>query len=176
MAGLSDTLASLARFRKGYSPGGTAGATELQEVPGFTGGPGAVRMLQHVPAGLPEGAPLVVVLHGCTQTAGAYDLGAGWSTLADRHGFAVLYPEQTRANNSNLCFNWFQPQDVARVGGEAQQIRQGVARMVALHGVDPKRVYVTGLSAGGAMTAAMLATPPVRSDAAIRMCATSMKV
>ena len=81
--------------------------------------PGALRMLTYVPPGLPPGAPLVVVLHGCTQNAAAYDHGAGWSTLADRHGFALLFPEQERANNANFCFNWFQPGDVTRGEGEA---------------------------------------------------------
>ena len=122
--------------------------------------PGALRMLTYVPAGLPAGAPLVVVLHGCTQNAAAYDHGSGWSTLADRHGFALLFPEQERGNNANLCFNWFQPGDVTRGEGEVLSIRQMVAQMIETHGLNPARVYVTGLSAGGAMTAAMLATYP----------------
>jgi feruloyl esterase len=110
--------------------------------------------------GLPPGAPLVVVLHGCTQTAQGYDDGAGWSTLADRHGFAVLLPEQQRANNPNLCFNWFLPSDTTRGKGEALSIREMIDRAVADHGLDASRVFVTGLSAGGAMAAAMLATYP----------------
>ncbi|GAC1478637.1 MAG: PHB depolymerase family esterase [Acetobacteraceae bacterium] len=122
--------------------------------------PGALRMLEYVPPGLPAGAPLVVVLHGCTQNAAAYDHGAGWSTLADRHGFALLFPEQERANNPNLCFNWFQSGDVTRDHGEVLSIREMVAQMIAAHGLSPERVYVTGLSAGGAMTSAMLATYP----------------
>ena len=103
---------------------------------------------------------LVVVLHGCGQTAAAYDFGTGWSTLAKRYGFALLMPEQQGANNANTCFNWFNPGDVARGRGEAASIRQMVARMVADHKIDPRRIYVTGLSAGGAMTSVMLATYP----------------
>ncbi len=76
----------------------------LLEVAGFGANPGALRMLTHVPAGLKPGAPLVVVLHGCSQTAAGYDAGTGWSTLADRHGFAVLLPEQRRSNNAHGCF------------------------------------------------------------------------
>ncbi len=114
----------------------------------------------HVPIDLPVGAPLVVVLHGCTQTAAIYDHGSGWSTLADRDGFAVLFPEQTRANNPNLCFNWFAPEHTSRDSGEALSIREMIEAMVIAHDLDPSRIFVTGLSAGGAMTSAMLATYP----------------
>jgi poly(hydroxyalkanoate) depolymerase family esterase len=103
---------------------------------------------------------LVVVLHGCTQDAAVYDHGSGWSALADRHGFALLYPEQTRANNPMLCFNWFQAEDIARGRGEAASIASMVEAMQAAHGLDPHRTFVTGLSAGGAMTTVMLAAYP----------------
>lgn len=93
-------------------------------------------------------------------TAAGYDHGAGWSQLADRHGFALLYPEQQRANNPNLCFNWFVPEDIGRDAGEALSIAQMVGRMVEHHGLDRRRVFITGLSAGGAMTSVMLATYP----------------
>ncbi|TXC72842.1 PHB depolymerase family esterase [Sphingomonas ginsenosidivorax] len=126
----------------------------------FGRNPGELRALIHVPAGLPSGAPLVVVLHGCTQSAGAYDQGSGWSALADRFGFAVLYPEQQRGNNPNLCFNWFFPADTRRGGGEAESIREMVVAAVERHRLDAARVFVTGLSAGGAMTSVMLATHP----------------
>ena len=132
----------------------------LTPLTAFGTNPGELAAWNYVPPGLPPGAPLVVVLHGCTQTAAAYDLGAGWSTLARRHGFALLYPEQVRANNANLCFNWFQPADVARHGGEAESIAQATAYIVRAHNLSPARVGITGLSAGGAMTAAMLATYP----------------
>ena len=69
-------------------------------------------------------------------------------------------PEQTQANNSNRCFNWFLRSDNRRDQGEALSIRQMVDKMRADHGVDPKRTFVTGLSAGGAMTSVMLATYP----------------
>jgi poly(hydroxyalkanoate) depolymerase family esterase len=104
--------------------------------------------------------PLVVVLHGCTQNAAGYDTGAGWSTLAERYGFALLMPEQKPSNNGNGCFNWFNPEDIARDSGEAGSIRQMIARMTREHSIDGKRIFVTGLSAGGAMTSVMLATYP----------------
>jgi poly(hydroxyalkanoate) depolymerase family esterase len=103
---------------------------------------------------------LVVVLHGCGQTAAGYDLGAGWSSLATRYGFALLMPEQQSPNNANGCFNWFNPEDTARDSGEACSIRQMIARMAGDAGIDPHRVFVTGISAGGAMTSVMLATYP----------------
>jgi poly(hydroxyalkanoate) depolymerase family esterase len=102
----------------------------------------------------------VVVLHGCTQTASGYDRGTGWSKAADEHGFALLFPQQRRANNPNLCFNWFSSSDASRDNGEALSIRQMVAEMHARYGTDPNRVFVTGLSAGGAMAVVMLATYP----------------
>jgi feruloyl esterase len=117
-------------------------------------------MFAYVPEPLPRAPALVVVLHGCGQTATAYDFGTGWSTLAKRYGFALLMPEQQSANNANTCFNWFNPGDVARGRGEAASIRQMVARMVADHKIDPRRIYITGLSAGGAMTSVMLSVYP----------------
>ena len=104
--------------------------------------------------------PLVVVLHGCTQTAHGYDKGSGWSELAEAFGFAVLFPEQSRANNPSACFNWFDPGDTRRGHGEAHSIAEMIDTMVARHGVDAGRVFITGLSAGGAMTSVMLATYP----------------
>ena len=100
------------------------------------------------------------MLHGCTQTAAAYDRGAAWSTAADDHGFVVLFPEQTHANNPNLCFNWFSPKDARRDRGETLSIVQMVEAVRKLHGTDPSRVFVTGLSAGGAMAAVLLAAHP----------------
>jgi poly(hydroxyalkanoate) depolymerase family esterase len=132
----------------------------LTETSAFGDNPGNLRMLSYVPEGLPAGAPLVVVLHGCTQTAGEYDRGAGWSTLAETFGFALLYPEQRRANNANLCFNWFQPEDITRGSGEVASIAAMVAAMTDTHNLNRRRAHVTGLSAGGAMTAALLATYP----------------
>lgn len=122
--------------------------------------PGGLTGRVYVPAGLQGPAPLVVVLHGCTQNAAVYDQGSGWSALADRHGFILLFPEQNRANNPMLCFNWFEDGDTRRGTGEAASIAFMVAAMMEAHDVDPARIFVTGLSAGGAMTAVMLATYP----------------
>ena len=136
------------------------GGSPLQETPDFGANPGNLTMLSYVPDGLTGPSPLVVVLHGCTQTAASYDTGAGWSTLADRYGFALLMPEQKRGNNPNTCFNWFDAADIVRDGGEAASIRQMITQMTQDHGIDAGRISITGLSAGGAMTSVMLATYP----------------
>ena len=132
----------------------------LVEVTGFGSNPGDLKMFSFVPDELQPKPALVVVLHGCGQTAAGYDLGAGWSSLATRYGFALLMPEQQSSNNANGCFNWFNPEDTARDSGEACSIRQMITRMAGDVGIDPHRVFVTGISAGGAMTSVMLATYP----------------
>lgn len=162
MRSLNDTLGRLSRFRSGAVPGGTAIAAEdrLSDLAAFGSNPGALRGRFYLPPSLPASAALVVVLHGCTQDAAGYDHGSGWSRLADEQGFALLYPEQQRGNNPNLCFNWFSASDTQRDAGEALSIRQMLAAMVAEHAIDPARIFVTGLSAGGAMVSVMLATYP----------------
>lgn len=137
-----------------------AGAQSLTEVGGFGSNPGNLKMFKVVPSGLPASRPLVVALHGCSQSASSYDVESGWVALANRWQFALLLPQQQSANNSSTCFNWFEAGDIARGSGEALSIRQMVSKMVADHGSDAARVYVTGLSAGGAMTSVMLATYP----------------
>ena len=173
MRGLGRTISNLARHRlqweklvrtardaRAHTQKADGTSTRLMEVTGFGPDPGALRMFTYLPPRLEPSPALIVVLHGCTQTAAGYDIGAGWSTLANRYGFALLLPEQRPSNNPNACFNWFQPEDIARDSGEAMSIRQMVERMIADHGIDRGRVFVTGLSAGGAMTAVMLATYP----------------
>jgi poly(hydroxyalkanoate) depolymerase family esterase len=143
-----------------YGLAADEGHIRLEQTHGFGTNPGNLRMFSSTPASATELSALVVVLHGCGQTAAGYDHGAGWSTLADRYGFALLMPEQQRSNNPNGCFNWFQPEDTQRGRGEAESIRQMVEKMVRDDNIDPRRVFVTGLSAGGAMTSVMLACYP----------------
>src|SRR4051812_47189327 len=101
----------------------------------FAPNPGNLRMFQCLPPGMGPGAPLVVILHGCGQTAMGYDLGAGWSQLAAQLGFAVLAAEQKAANNPNTCFDWFNPEDITRGQGEAASIARMIQTMVETHGL-----------------------------------------
>ncbi|MBT8419713.1 MAG: PHB depolymerase family esterase [Gammaproteobacteria bacterium] len=134
--------------------------SRLIEVTNFGSNPGELRMFTYIPENLPPGAPLVVALHGCTQTATAYDRGTGWSELADRFGFALLLPQQHWMNNPLRCFNWFRSEDTMRDSGEPLSIRQMIEWMSTNCDIDRRCVYVTGLSSGGAMTSVMLATYP----------------
>jgi poly(hydroxyalkanoate) depolymerase family esterase len=134
--------------------------TRLRELTGFGANPGDLRMFVYAPSHLPPKAPLVIALHGCTQTADEYDHGTGWSSLADSLGFAVVYPQQQSANNPKNCFSWFLRGDIGRGHGEALSIREMVEHAIAIFAADRGKVFVTGLSSGGAMTAVMLATYP----------------
>ncbi|WP_454718827.1 extracellular catalytic domain type 1 short-chain-length polyhydroxyalkanoate depolymerase [Caulobacter segnis] len=160
MTGLGETTAMLVRLRKASPLASGPGDVALTRTEDFGSNPGQLTMLSYRPERLPLKAPLVVVLHGCTQSAEAYAVNAGWTALADRFGFMVLAPQQSASNNPNRCFNWFSPADVRRGEGEAASIAAMVSHAVRTHDLDANRVFITGLSAGGAMAAAMLAVYP----------------
>ncbi|OKI77666.1 extracellular catalytic domain type 1 short-chain-length polyhydroxyalkanoate depolymerase [Micromonospora sp. CB01531] len=137
-----------------------AQAASLTQVTGFGSNPGNLAMYAYRPDGLPANAPAVVLLHGCTQNASGYFANSGWQKYADLWKFALIVPQQPAANNSSSCFNWFETGDTARGQGEALSIKQMVDYARTNYGTDAARVYVSGLSAGGAMSAVMLATYP----------------
>ncbi len=145
--------------------GASTAHAALDRVTTFGSNPGALDMYVHVPADLPDGAPLVVVMHGCSQTASAME-AAGWNALADARGFAVLYPEQRTANNPVRCFNWAGEYgdlaNLTRGQGENQSILSMIDHMISTHGIDGARVHVAGFSAGAAFAAVLLATWPDR--------------
>lgn len=137
-----------------------ARAATLNQVSGFGSNPGNLAMYHYKPDGLANGHAVVVLLHGCTQNASGYFANSGWRKFADQHGFALVLPQQSSANNALSCFNWFQAGDTARGQGEALSIRNMAAYAVSNLGASASKVFVSGLSAGGAMTSVMLATYP----------------
>jgi len=138
----------------------------LTEVGMFGDDPGNLRMFFHAPAGHDQGKmPLVVVLHGCTQSAGRIATLSGWNEPADQAGFYVLYPEQRGANNGARCFNWFKPDDIVPGQGEVASIRSMIDHAITHWPVDTNRVFVYGVSAGGGMSAALLACFPAQFQA-----------
>ncbi|BAT59537.1 esterase PHB depolymerase [Variibacter gotjawalensis] len=161
MRSLSDTLARLNAMKT--SADRAARQTQpsrLAPFPPAGRNEGRLNAKIYVPAGIAAGSALIVALHGCTQDADAFDVGSGWSQLADEQSFVVLYPEQQRANNANLCFNWFNAADTTRGAGEAASIHALIEATIARHNVNRSRIFITGLSAGGAMAASMLACYP----------------
>jgi poly(hydroxyalkanoate) depolymerase family esterase len=153
------TAAALAAITVVAAPS-PASAASLEQVASFGSNPGNLAMYAYRPDGLPANAPAVVLLHGCTQNATGYFTNSGWRKFADQWRFALILPEQKSANNANSCFNWFEPGDTSRDQGEAFSVRQMAGYAVSTYGVDAHRIFVSGLSAGGAMSAVMLATYP----------------
>jgi poly(hydroxyalkanoate) depolymerase family esterase len=141
---------------------------QLVQVTSFGSNPGALDMYEYIPKNLPANRPLVVVMHGCTQTANDM-LAAGWDDLADANQFAVVYPQQRSANNPIECFNWAgeygDPANMIRGMGENESVIEMVDKEIASHGSDRTKVYIAGFSAGAAFTAVMLATWPDRFGA-----------
>ena len=104
-----------------------------------------------VPGGPAEGPlPLIVMLHGCSQSPDDFAAGTRMNEVAQERGFLVLYPAQAPRSNHSKCWNWFAPADQHRDGGEPGLLAEMTRQVAETHGVDPRRIYVAGLSAGAA--------------------------
>lgn len=143
------------RARPAREPG--RGAFEPRE---YTGEAGAIGYMLYRPSHAAAGMPLVVMLHGCTQSPEDFARGTAMNELAEELGFLVAYPRQTQAANQQKCWNWFRASDQKRGRGEPALIAGLARQIVAAEQVDAARVYVAGLSAGGAAAAIMADTYP----------------
>src|SRR5262249_10019628 len=131
-----------------------AATSSVAEISNFGDNPGELKMYEYVPRNLAPNAPVVLVLHGCMQSA-TDAAQTGWNTLADELGFLVVYPEQQTSNNAMRCFNWAgeygDPANLQRGKGENQSVKKMVETALSKHGGDPKRVYILGFSAAAGM-------------------------
>ncbi len=140
-------------------PAKSAASSRFEER-SYTGPEGTMTYWLYLPAGMTAAMPVVVMLHGCTQSPQDFARGTGMNALADEMGFIVAYPSQPAAANMQKCWNWFKPGDQQRDSGEPAMIAAITRAVIDDHHADRERVYVAGLSAGGAAAAIMGAAYP----------------
>ena len=127
----------------------------------FTNEAGTRDYKLYIPAGFHgQRTALVVMLHGCTQDPDDFAAGTRMNALADERGFLVIYPAQAQAANKSRCWNWFNAADQHRDRGEPSLIAGITRRIVADYPIDERRVFIAGMSAGGALSAIMAVTYP----------------
>lgn len=128
----------------------------------YAGPAGARRYRLYLPPGAPAGRPLLVVLHGCTQTPEDIATGTRYDRLADARGVVVAYPEQPASEHPQRCWRWYEPAHQSRGAGEPAIIAGIAAEVTAEFGTAPTRTYLTGISAGGAMALLVAIAYPER--------------
>jgi poly(hydroxyalkanoate) depolymerase family esterase len=165
--GLADLLSRLPRTGGDVVPGVRIQGVPEPDLPGqlvdcrYANGAGQRRYRLYVPSGYAgKPVPLVVMLHGGTQSVDDFAAGTRMSAQAERHAFLVAYPEQSPSANPMRYWNWFEPADQQRDSGEPSLIAGITNQIIADYAVDPAQVYVAGFSAGAAMAAVMAATYP----------------
>jgi len=134
--------------------------TELTEVKNFGTNPGHLTFFLHTPKIKKEKMPLVVALHGCNENVEIISKQSGWNKLADENGFCVIYPQQRFFNNTSSCFNWFNEKDISKNSGESGSIKQMLDFICDSLSIDTTKIFAYGLSAGAAMSVALLADYP----------------
>ena len=133
----------------------------IAEMNDFGPNPGNLTMFLYANnSGKGKKLPLVVVLHGCGENAGTIAKLTGWNKLADSNHFIVLYPQQKMSNNYDACFNWFKLRDIERGNGECESVHQMINYVRQHYNIDSEQIFITGFSAGAALTVAMMASYP----------------
>lgn len=139
----------------------TTFSQELTEIEGFGENPGNLKMFLYNPT--PEDSiakPIVFALHGCGQTAKSFNELTDWTKLAQEHNFIVVLPQQKFGNNATACFNWFKEKDFSKTKGENESIIEMLRYTQKKHKVDNNKVFIIGVSAGAAMSVAIVYTHP----------------
>ena len=165
--GLRETLrrlAECARVQEADAPGEAVPVPEGArfEAARFVDAAGARDYKIYIPAATGKRAarPLVVMLHGCTQDPDDFARGTAMNAAAEEAGCVIVYPAQPAAANANRCWNWFRPEDQRRGAGEPALIAALARAVIKVEAIDPDRVFVAGLSAGGAAAAVLGAEYP----------------
>lgn len=159
---LMRSLCALALFLSACGPV----VDEVRETVDFGANPGDLRLFEMAPPA--PNAPLLMVLHGCSQNHTFADDG-GFVALALEHGFALVAPEQRATNNPQGCFNWFNEEDTTRGSGELLSLRQMRDDVARRHDIDENRIFIVGVSAGAAIGSSLVAAYPERFAGAALM-------
>ncbi|TXI83887.1 MAG: PHB depolymerase family esterase [Crocinitomicaceae bacterium] len=135
--------------------------TNLKFISNFGTNPGNLEMFSFSDSlNLKVKAPLIIVLHGCSQTAEEIERIAGWGTLARQFHFNLVFPQQKISNNASRCFNWFNEDDISLKNGEAESILQMIDYAKTNMNIDTSQIFIVGYSAGAAMSVSLLAISP----------------